>query len=261
MQRRYPPIPGSDLTAFLKIVRRLRRECPWDREQTHESLRHSLIEEAYEVIQALDENNLEELCKELGDLLLHVAMHATIAEQAGEFTLRDVVRGITDKLVRRHPHIFGTTAVGSATEVKQNWEKLKMNEGRTSVLEGIPTGMPALQRALRVQQRAAMVGFDWRKKEEVWKKVREELEEFRSTSGKGRTKRREEEFGDLLFSLVNYARFLDINPENALRATIKKFLRRFHQIEEELRKRGKSIHDSRLEEMDDIWNSVKRKKR
>lgn len=258
MQRRYPQIPKKEFSDFVRIVRRLRHECPWDKEQTHQSIRHSLIEEAYEVVETLDENNLEELRKELGDLLLHVVMHATMAEQEKEFTLKGVIEGISDKLVRRHPHIFGTRKVMNVQEVKHNWERLKMAEGRESVLEGVPKHLPALQRASRIQERAARVGFDWKKREDVWKKVEEEAGELKRVLRTRNKKRREEEFGDFLFALVNYARFVDVNPENALRSTIEKFERRFRYIETELKKAGKDIHDSTLEEMDEHWNKAKR---
>lgn len=261
MSSSYPDIPRKDFAVFVHVVRRLRRDCPWDRKQTHKSLRHSLIEETYEVIEALDAGDMDELANELGDLLLHVVLQATIAEQAGEFSLRDVMTRVTAKLVRRHPHVFGTTTARSADEVKQNWERLKMKEGRTSVLEGVPRSMPALIRALRVQQRAAKVGFDWENEDQVWKKVREELEEVREALKGGKQIRREEEFGDLLFALVNYARFLCINPENALRGTIDTFTRRFQYIEQELAKRGKTVHESTLEEMDALWEKAKEKKR
>lgn len=259
MRTRYPRVPDKQFNKLVTIVRRLRRDCPWDREQTHQSIRHSLIEEAYEVVEALDENNLEELKRELGDLLLHVVMHATIAEQGKEFSLKQVIDGISDKLIRRHPHVFGTKQAHTAQEVKQNWEKLKMAEGRSSVLEGIPKHLPALQRAMRVQERAAKVGFDWEKVEDVWTKVEEEAEELRKTLRARSARRREEEFGDFLFALVNYARFIDVNPENALRATIEKFTRRFRYIEGELKKAGKDIHDSTLEEMDVHWNRAKKR--
>lgn len=260
MKTRYPSPPQREFRRLVAIVRRLRHDCPWDREQTHQSIRHSLIEETYEVVEALDENNLDGLRTELGDLLLHVVMHATIAEQGREFTLKDVIDGISDKLIRRHPHVFGTTKVKNAHEVKRNWEKLKMAEGRTSVLEGVPKHLPALQRALRVQERAAKVGFDWNRIDDVWNKVEEETAELKHALKKRNRKRREEEFGDFLFALVNYARFIDINPENALRSTIEKFTRRFHYIESELKKAGKDIHDSSLEEMDVHWNNAKKKK-
>jgi MazG family protein len=259
MRSRYPSVPSEEFKAFVQIVRRLRHDCPWDREQTHLSIRHSLIEETYEVIEALEENNIDELKKELGDLLLHVVMHATIAEQANEFTLKDLVEEVSDKLIRRHPHVFGNQRVTDATEVKHNWEKLKMKEGRSSVLDGVPKRMPALQRALRVQERAAKVGFDWKKEKDVWKKVGEEGEELRRAAKRNDTKRIEEEFGDYLFSLVNYARYIDVNPENALRSTIDKFTKRFQYIEKELKKKGHDIYSTSLEEMDGLWNKAKKR--
>jgi MazG family protein len=198
MSKRYPAIPEKEFQAFVRVVRRLRRDCPWDRKQTHKSLRHPLIEETYEVIEALDAGDMRGLSGELGDLLLHVILQATIAEQAGEFSLRDVLAQETTKLIRRHPHVYGSVKARSAEQVKQNWERLKMKEGRSSVLEGIPRSMPALIRALRVQQRAAKVGFDWEDEDQVWKKVREELEEVREALREGKQIRREEEFGDLL---------------------------------------------------------------
>ena len=261
MQKRYPPIPTRSVEEFVKIVRRLRHDCPWDREQTHQSIRHSLIEETYEVVEALDENNLDELKKELGDLLLHVVMHATIAEQAGEFTFKQVVEEISAKLIRRHPHVFGTTKVNNVEEVRHNWEKLKMSEGRTSVLDGVPKGMPALQRALRVQERAAKVGFEWETKDDAREKVMEEQGELRRALKKRNRKQREEEFGDYLFALVNYARFNGINPENALRSTNEKFVRRFQFIETGLKKKGKDIHTATLMEMEKLWTKAKRKTR
>ena len=255
-----PPVPTADLVRFVSIVRRLRRECPWDRRQTHRSIRNHLIEEAYETVDALDRNDLAGLRHELGDLLLHVVMHATMAEEAGEFTMKDVVDDISAKLIRRHPHVFGTKRVRSVEEVKRNWERLKLDEGRTSVLEGIPRHLPALQRAIRVQQRASKVGFDWKSREQVWDKVREELEEFRHTLKKGTPRRRQEEFGDVLFALVNYARFVKVHPEEALRSTIDTFTTRFRYIERELRAQGKDIHDVGLEEMDRLWEEAKRRK-
>jgi len=257
---RHPAVPSKEFVRFVSIVRRLRYECPWDRKQTHRSLRESLIEEAYEVIDALDRRDLPELKNELGDILLHVAMHATIAEQASEFTFRDVLREISGKLIRRHPHVFGGGTARGAGEVLKNWEKLKMREGRTSLLDGVPPALPALQRAFRVQQRASRVGFDWRKKEDVWAKVREELEELRSATRTGTKRRREEEFGDLLFALVNFARFVGVNPEHALRGTVSRFTRRFQYIERELGRKGHNLQDATLEEMDALWKEAKRKK-
>jgi len=259
MNRRYPRIPLREMEEFVTIVRRLRKECPWDRKQTHKSIRDMLIEEAYEVVETIDEHDLENLKKELGDLLLHVVMHATIAEGAGTFTLRDVIQEISGKLIYRHPHVFGRAKVRHANEVKRRWEQLKMAEGRTSILDGVPKGLPALRQALSIQGRAARVGFDWRKKEDVWEKVREELDELKATLSTRSTKRREEELGYFLFALVNYARFLGINPESALRLTIKKFNKRFQFIEKELIRAGKEINHSTLEEMDELWNKAKTK--
>lgn len=188
-------------------------------------------------------------------------MHATISEQAGEFQFRSVLDDISRKLVRRHPHVFGKRRVRNAREVKQNWEVLKMREGRTSVIDGVPRWLPSLQRALRVQERAAKVGFDWKNRKDVWKKVREEVEELREVLEHAPAKRREEEFGDLLFALVNYARFLGVSPESALRGTVEKFARRFRHIEHQLGKRGKTVHTSTLEEMDALWNQAKHRRR
>jgi MazG family protein len=253
----YPAIPQAEFKRFVQIVRRLRAECPWDREQTHQSIRHSLIEETYEVVEALDTNDLHQLRKELGDLLLHIAMHATIAEQDKEFTLKDIIKEITEKLIRRHPHVFGTRKAENAQDVKQHWERLKMNEGRGSLLDGIPKHLPALQRALRVQERAAGVGFDWKHERDVWEKVREEGEELRQAVKRKKHQQIEEEFGDYLFALVNYARFIGVEPETALRRTVEKFTKRFRYIERELAKKGKDVHDSSLEEMDALWNTAK----
>jgi MazG family protein len=256
-----PPVPKKEFAEFVRIVRRLRRECPWDRVQTHQSLRPSLIEETYEVIEALDDANTEELKKELGDLLLHIGMHATIAEEGKEFSLRDVLREINDKLIRRHPHVFGEKTVKGASEVKRNWERIKMDEGRTSVLQGVPRGMPALQRAQRIQDRASKVGFDWKRRGDVWKKVQEEMEELRETLHTRNARRREEEFGDFLFALVNYARFIGVNPEQALRRTTEKFTRRFQYIEQALKGRGEDIHHATLKRMDEFWNEAKRRRK
>jgi len=261
MSHRHPRIPLHELKAFVAIIRRLRKDCPWDRKQTHRSIRDMLIEEAYEVVETIDEHDFENLKKELGDLLLHVVMHATMAEGAGTFTLRDVIQEISRKLIHRHPHVFGRAKVRHANEVKRRWEQLKMAEGRTSILDGVPKGLPALQQALNIQERASRVGFDWKKKEDAWKKVKEELDELKATLALRSAERREEELGDFLFALVNYARFLGINPESALRLTIKKFNKRFQFIEKELKKAGKDINHSTLEEMDGLWNKAKGKRR
>jgi tetrapyrrole methylase family protein/MazG family protein len=248
----------NEFHEFVEITKRLRRECPWDREQTHASLRHSLIEETYEVVEAIDRSDTAELAKELGDLLLHVVFHANIAEERGEFTLEDVIRGITEKLIRRHPHIFGTVSVSGAEHVKQNWEKIKLQEGRHSVLDGVPKELPALLRAHRLTDRASKVGFDWEKKEDAWKKVEEEVGELHQAIEAGRPEDVENEFGDLLFGLVNYSRFINVNPEIALRQTVEKFISRFQYIEKRLKEMGKDIHSSTLPEMDMLWEEAKK---
>ncbi len=247
----------QEFIKFVEITKRLRNECPWDKEQTHASIRHSLIEEAYEVVESIDHNNLDELKKELGDLLLHVVFHANIAEETNEFTLKEVIDGITEKLIRRHPHIFSDTKVSGTHEVKQNWEKLKMQEGRESLMDGVPKHLPALLRAHRLTDKASKVGFDWEKKEDAWKKVDEEIEELHHVLDAGKPEQVEEEFGDLLFALVNYSRFIEVNPENALRRTIDKFITRFQYIERRLKELNKDIHSSSLEEMDGLWEEAK----
>lgn len=254
------PVPEELFSRFVEITRRLRKECPWDREQTHASIRHSLIEEAYEVVETIDDKEYGELKKELGDLLLHVVFHSNIAEEQSEFTLDEVILGITEKLIRRHPHIFGDTKVSGAAEVKQNWEKLKMSEGRESLMDGVPKQLPALQRAHRLTEKASKVGFDWPKKEDAWNKVEEEVKELHAVIAEGNQDRIEEEFGDLLFSLVNYSRFIEVNPEIALRRTVDKFIFRFRYIEQRLKESGKDIHSSSLEEMDRLWDEAKSKK-
>jgi len=251
-------LSNGEFTRFVEITKRLRKECPWDKEQTHASIRHSLIEETYEVVEAIDNNNLTELRKELGDILLHVVFHANIAEEQNEFTLKQVIDGITDKLIFRHPHIFGNVKVDNAKEVKQNWEKLKMQEGRTSLMDGVPKELPALLRAHRLQEKASKVGFDWEKKEDAWKKVDEEMHELHNAIDQGSSDHIESEFGDLLFALVNYSRFIDVNPENALRRTAEKFITRFQYIERKLKEMGKDIHSSTLEEMDGLWEEAKK---
>ena len=243
---------------FVKIIKRLRKECPWDRQQTHKSLRHSLIEETYEVIEAIDQNDTDELKKELGDLLLHIVLHAVMAEEEKSFTLEDVIDSISEKMVRRHPHVFGTTVVKNSHEVKRNWERIKMSEGRNSIIDGVPKKMPALLRALRIQEKASKVGFDWKKKRNVWKKVDEEIKELRVAEQSNNHARIEEEYGDLLFSLVNYSRFIGVNPEFALKGSIDKFIRRFYHIEKELQRRGKHIGEVSLKEMDEIWDAEKK---
>ena len=264
---------GNKFNEFVEIVKRLRKECPWDREQTNDSIKAATIEEAYEVVEAIEKKNYDDLKSELGDLLLHVVFHTIIASESNGFTIDDVIDGIQSKLIRRHPHVFGDVKVSGSQEVKKNWEEIKLEEGRNSVLDGVPEMLPALQRAHRLQEKAAKVGFDWEKKEDVWKKVIEEIEEMHEIE-KVRSQRLnppqvdksdeelynqlENEIGDVFFALVNYARFFDINPENALRRTNSKFIRRFGYVEEKIKAMGKKLSDSNLKEMDFYWEESKK---
>ena len=250
----------ESIEKFIKIVRRLRKDCPWDREQTHASIRHSLIEETYEVIEAIDQNDADELKKELGDLLLHIVLHAVMAEEEKSFTLDDVIDSISEKMIRRHPHVFGNAVAADAKEVKRNWEHIKLTEGRKSVIDGVPKEMPALLRALRIQEKASKVGFDWKKKQDVWKKVVEEIKELAAAERSKNQAHIEEEYGDLLFSLVNYSRFIEVNPEFALKGSIDKFSKRFYHVEQELQRRGKRIGTASMKEMDEIWDAKKKMK-
>ncbi len=252
-------MPSTQFEEFVEIVRRLRRECPWDREQTHDSIKANTLEEAYEVVEAIDENDHDELKEELGDLLLHIVFHASLAEDNKHFTIADVIDGITAKLIRRHPHVFGDTEVTGAEHVKTNWEKIKLAEGRESIVDGIPKELPALLRAYRIQEKVSKVGFDWEHKDQVWQKIEEELKELRAAVLDQSHSDIDNELGDALFALVNYSRFVKVNPENALRKTNEKFIQRFKYIEKEMKKEGKDIHHSTLEEMDKLWEEAKRK--
>lgn len=260
----------QSLAAFdrlLTIMDDLREKCPWDRKQTLESLRHLTIEETYELSDAILENDLPEVRKELGDLLLHMVFYAKIGSETGDFDITDVLNGICDKLISRHPHIYadadGNTVVADTEEkVKQNWEQLKLKEGNRSVLGGVPQSLPALVKAMRIQEKARGAGFDWDEKSQVWEKVEEEMQEFKAhfnaeTDAVLDEKEAEAEFGDLLFSLVNYARFVDINPETALERTNKKFIKRFQFLEEHAKADGKALADMTLAEMDEYWNRAK----
>jgi MazG family protein len=260
--------PVKEFDKFAAIVKRLRNECPWDREQTHESIRHLLLEETYETLEAIDEKNYDELKKELGDLLLHVAFSAVIAEGDGRFDLKDVIDAINEKLISRHPHVFGDVKVSGTKDVLRNWEHIKLSEGRKSLLDGVPKTLPSLTRAYRIQEKSSKVGFDWDNSGDSFKKVEEELEEFKKEAEARKDehgkitdddrKELEKELGDILFAITNYSRFFEINPENALRLTIEKYIKRFKHIEAELEKRGKKITESNLEEMDEIWNESKK---
>lgn len=252
--------PQRAFDQLLAIVRRLRRDCPWDRRQTHRSLRHSLLEETHEVIEAVERRDMDHLKQELGDLMLHIALHAVMAEERGRFTMNDVLRSLSRKLVFRHPHVFGTLKVRSAREVKANWEALKLAEGRTSVLDGVPRTLPALLKARRLQEKASRVGFDWKNGRDVWRKVEEEIRELRRAERKGSPALREEEFGDVLFSLVNYSRFIGVQPELALQKASVKFARRFRGVEKELMRRGTHPAQAGLKVMDSIWTQQKKRR-
>lgn len=243
---------------FVNIVKRLRVECPWDKEQTHESLRRCLLEESYEVLEAIDNNDMTELRKELGDLMLQVVFHGIMGEETSSFDLVNVLEAETEKLISRHPHVFGDTKVSNSDEVKTNWEKLKQKEGRISVLDGVPKELPALFRAYRVQEKAAKVGFDWKEVKPVYDKILEEISELKENIEKSASQENiEDEFGDVLFSIVNYARFIKINPEDALRKTIEKFIFRFQKIEDYARENNLVLDEMTLEEMDEVWVRVK----
>lgn len=252
---------AQQLKAFdrlLTIMDELREQCPWDRKQTLQSLRHLTIEETYELGDAILDNDLEEVKKELGDLLLHIVFYARIGSEKNAFDIASVANGICDKLIDRHPHIYGDVEVADEEEVKQNWEKLKLKEGKKSVLEGVPKSLPALVKASRIQDKVAGVGFDWEKPAQVWEKLEEELQEFRQEVESGSQDAIEAEFGDVMFSMINYARFLKINPEDALERTNKKFIKRFQYLEEKATGLGKSLKDMSLAEMDVFWEEAKK---
>jgi XTP/dITP diphosphohydrolase len=251
----------SQLDAFEKlliIMDELRAKCPWDMKQTMQSLRHYTIEETYELGDAILDNNLPEIKKELGDLLLHIVFYAKIGSETNDFDLADVCNEICEKLIHRHPHIYGNIEVKDAEQVKQNWEKLKLKEGKTSVLEGVPKSLPALVKASRIQEKARGVGFDWDNENQVWDKVQEELQEFKAEVEAKNQSKMEEEFGDVLFSLINYARFVNINPEDALERTNKKFINRFQYLESKAIELGKNLSEMTLAEMDVFWNEAKK---
>ena len=263
-----PPSPQqTPATAFerlLTVLKTLRTDCPWDRKQTMETLRHLSIEEMYELGDAILDNDLEEIKKELGDLMMHLVFYARIAEEQGAFDIVDVLNGVCEKLISRHPHIYGDVDVANEEDVKRNWEQLKLKEGNKSVLAGVPHSLPALVKAYRIQDKVRGVGFDWEEKAQVWQKVEEELTEFKNefdvvAAVAIDVEKAEAEFGDLLFSLVNYARFVGINPENALERTNKKFIKRFTHLETRAKEIGKSLKEMTLAEMDVYWEEAKKR--
>ncbi|MEM6686902.1 MAG: nucleoside triphosphate pyrophosphohydrolase [Bacteroidota bacterium] len=251
----------AQLAAFdrlLTIMDELREQCPWDRKQTLQSLRHLTIEETYELGDAILDNDLNEVKKELGDLLLHIVFYAKIGSETNDFDMADVANEICEKLISRHPHIYDDIEVSDEEEVKRNWENLKLKEGKKSVLEGVPKSLPALVKANRIQDKVAGVGFDWEEPNQVWEKLQEELSEFQDEVAKGDQQGMESEFGDVMFSMINYARFLKINPENALEQTNKKFIKRFQYLESKAAGLNKKLADMTLAEMDVFWEEAKK---
>ena len=250
----------EQLKAFdrlLTIMDELRAQCPWDKKQTMETLRPLTIEETYELTDAILDQNLEDIKGELGDLLLHIVFYAKIGSESRAFDISDVLNTISEKLIKRHPHIYGNVQVNNAEDVKQNWEKIKLDEGKKSVLGGVPKALPALIKASRIQEKVAGVGFDWESSEQVFEKVEEELQEFKAEVEQKNQTAMEAEFGDVLFSLINYARFLKINPENALERTNKKFIKRFKHLEQQLQNSKKTLSNMTLEEMNVLWEEAK----
>lgn len=241
---------------FFEVVVRLRKECPWDSVQTHQTLSQLMIEEVYEATDAIEKKDYQDLKKELGDILLHVVLNAIIAEETNTFTMTEVLTSITKKLIERHPHIFSDVKVNSVDEVKQNWEALKLKEGRTSVLEGVPDALPALLQAYRIQEKVASIGFDWQDRNQVWEKVEEEIREIKAVPVDNKDEL-EAEFGDLLFSLVNYARHSGLSPEGALSRTNRKFKRRFEHVEKRMKETGREWHETSLQQMDLFWDEAK----
>ncbi|WP_340063706.1 nucleoside triphosphate pyrophosphohydrolase [Ascidiimonas aurantiaca] len=248
----------QSIDRLLTIMDELREQCPWDRKQTLQSLRHLTIEETYELGDAILDNDLEEVKKELGDLLLHIVFYAKIGSEKGAFDIAEVANTICDKLIDRHPHIYGEVEVNDEEDVKRNWENLKLKEGKKSVLEGVPQSLPALVKANRIQDKVAGVGFDWEQPEQVWEKLKEELGEFEEEVERGDHQAIESEFGDVLFSMINYARFLNVNPENALERTNKKFIKRFQYLEKKAKEQGRALKEMTLAEMDVFWEEAKK---
>ena len=246
---------------LLDVLDELREKCPWDRKQTNESLRPNTIEEVYELCDALIQNDKKNICKELGDVLLHVVFYAKIGSETGDFDIKDVCDKLCDKLIFRHPHVFGEVKADTAEKVSENWEQIKLKEkdGNKSVLSGVPAALPSLIKAYRIQDKARNVGFDWEDREDVWKKVKEEITEFEAEVGSMDKDKAEAEFGDVMFSLINAARLYKINPDNALEHTNQKFIRRFNYLEEHTIKAGRNLNDMTLSEMDELWNEAKSK--
>ena len=249
---------GDDFLRLVKIMDELREKCPWDQKQTNESLRHLTIEETYELADAISENDSNGIKEELGDLLLHIIFYAKIGSEKKAFSLKEVIDGVCEKLIVRHPHIYGDVKVENEEDVKQNWEKIKLSEGKKSVLGGVPKTLPSMVKAIRLQEKSQQVGFEWENKNQVWDKVEEEIAELKQAIEMGNQDNIEDELGDVFFSLVNYARFLKVDAENALERTNKKFIKRFMKMEELAALQNTFLHDMSLAEMDLLWNQVKK---
>ncbi|MEI6946498.1 nucleoside triphosphate pyrophosphohydrolase [Paraflavisolibacter sp. H34] len=251
---------NSAFERLVAIMEDLREKCPWDRKQTVHSLRQQTLEETYELADAITDTNWPAIKEELGDLLLHIVFYAKIGTEQAQFTLDEMINAVCDKLIARHPHIYGDVQVADEEDVKRNWEKLKLKEGKKSVLSGVPKTLPALVKAMRLQEKAKQVGFEWDNREQVWQKVEEEIAELKEAIGEGDQGKTEEELGDVLFSLVNYSRFLKVDAENALELTNKKFIHRFTRMEEAALSKGRPLSEMTLEEMDAIWNDIKQQR-
>ncbi len=252
--------PGDAFLRLVEIMNDLREKCPWDKKQTIQTLRQMTIEETYELADAITEEDWKCIKEELGDMLLHIVFYAKIGSEQKQFELDEVINGICEKLINRHPHIYSDVMVNGADDVKRNWEKLKLKEGKKSVIEGVPKSLPATVKAMRLQEKAKQVGFEWDNKEQVWEKVEEEILELKAAIVEGSQVKTEEEFGDVVFSLINYARFLQVDAENALERTNKKFIHRFTQMEQLALQNGKALQDMSLQEMDAIWNTIKQQR-
>ena len=252
--------PGDTFLRLVEIMNDLRKKCPWDKKQTIQTLRQMTIEETYELADAITEEDWKGIKEELGDMLLHIVFYAKIGSEQKQFELDEVINGICEKLISRHPHIYSDVVVNDADDVKRNWEKLKLKEGKKSVIEGVPKSLPATVKAMRLQEKAKQVGFEWDNKEQVWDKVEEEILELKAAIAEGSQVKTEEEFGDVVFSLINYARFLQVDAENALERTNKKFIHRFTQMEQLALQNGKALQDMSLQEMDTIWNTIKQQR-
>jgi MazG family protein len=251
---------ADSFTRLVNIMNDLREKCPWDRKQTIDTLRSMTIEETYELADAITMHDWDGIKEEAGDLLLHIIFYSKIAEEQNQFSINDVINEICEKLIVRHPHVYGNVKVNDEEDVKKNWEKIKLEQGRKTLLSGVPVSLPATVKAMRLQEKAKQVGFEWEKTEDVWEKVKEEIDELHEAINSEDRSKIEEEFGDLIFSLINYARFLQIDAENSLEKTNKKFISRFNQMEKEATEKGKNLSDMSLEEMNNIWNSIKKQK-